>query len=82
MTILDAANEELNADDQPDKDWPFLEMYELEYKRCNLQHTLRTIKPGHSDKLRLKLERLEKYMKKQREPGSKQWLNQVRFEAA
>ena len=82
MTILDAAHEELNADDQPDEEWLRFDMPKLEDLRCKLQQTLRTIKLGHSDKFRLKIERLDKYMETRRQQGSKQWLSQVRVGAA
>lgn len=83
MNMLDTANEELNADDQPDKDWLHLDMQQLEEKLRGLQRTLRACvaRLEDSSKLRLLIARLEGFIEQRRELGSKQWLSQVRVAA-
>ncbi len=76
------ANDGLNADDQPDKEWLFLDLHQLEDKLCRWQHMLHSPKQGHGDRLRLIVERLEKFVERLRQPGSKQWLCQVRVGVA
>ena len=80
MSVLDTVNDELNADDQPDEEWLRLDMQQLEERLQGKQRTLRLPRLEDSDKLRRVVARLERYIEKLRR--SKNWLNQVRIEAA
>ena len=78
--MASSVNDELNADDQPDEEWLRLDMQQLEERLQGKQRTLRLPRLEDSDKLRRVVARLERYIEKLRR--SKNWLNQVRIEAA
>ena len=76
------ANNELNADDEPDEEWLYLEMHQLEEMLHMWQDLLREHEEAISYRMRLRIVRLKKHVEKMRQLGSEEWHSQVRVGVA